>query len=437
MRIQRNILKLVFLFLFTNLSMNISWSQQVLDGIVAIVDDDVILKSEVDQNAYLMAVQSGIDPTKNPKQFNDFRKQILQGLINKEILLIQADKDTVQVEERIVDYHLQQQMDRIIQQLGGEDKVEEHFKTSITKVKKNYREQIREELRIQAVREQKVSGIKITRREVEEFYRTHKDSIPGIKETVDISHILIKPKPGKEATDEAIEKIKGLKKRIDNGEDFSKLATTFSDDPGTAERGGDLGFVSRGSFVREFEQVAFNLKPGQVSDPVKTQYGYHVIKMIEKRGEKIHVKHILVSPNPTREDLVEAADKIKSIHEKLKNGENFEALVKEYSEDETTVEKDGHLGTFEIDQLRETAKEFVFAISDTKEGEISEPVKTKFGFHVIRVNSREEPRELSLENDWERIKELARGKKTEREFQEWVSEIKQNVYVEIKELANL
>ncbi len=408
------------------------YGQNVLDRIVAIVDKDIILESEVAQGAYLLAMQMGIDLVKQPKEAAKLREATIENLINQKVLLLQAEKDTINADEKQVDAYLQQQMQSIIQQLGGEDKVEEYFGMTLSRVRRTYREQIEQNLRIAAVRDKKLATISVTRREVEEFFATHKDSIGKIKETVDISHILIEPKPGEEAKKAALAKIKALRERVLNGEDFATLAKQYSDDPGSAARGGDLGFMSRGEFVKEFEETAFNLKPGEVSDIVQTEFGYHIIKLEERRGEKIRARHILVAVKPSKEDEIRAAQKIKEIYNELKNGADFYELVKKYSDDKSTRDDKGHLGTFEVDQLRETAKEFIFALNGVQPGSYSEPVRTKYGFHILKLNRREEPRELSLDKDWDRIEKMALEYKRQKEFQKYINELKKNVYIEIK-----
>ena len=408
------------------------YAQQTLDKIVAIVDDDVILQSEVTQAAYYMALQLGIDPSSSSSEFEELQKNSLESLINQKLLLIQADKDTITADERQVDAYLQQQIQTIVQQLGGEDKVEEHFGTTMSRVRRNYREEIEKNFRIRAVQDQKMADIVVTRREVEQYFNTHQDSLQPIKETVDISHILVSPQAGEEAERAALERIDELRERIIQGEEFAELAKQYSDDPGSASRGGDLGFMSRGEFVREFEEAAFNLETGEISEPVKTEYGYHIIRMEEKRGEKIHTHHILIALKPSREDEIAAAEKIKEIHRQLREGASFIEMVEQYSTDESSRDLGGHLGKFEIDQLRQTAKEFIFVLQDVEVGGISDPVKTQFGFHILKLNAKEEPRPLTLEKDWDRIEARALEFKKQGMFQSWLEEIKQDVYVEIK-----
>ncbi|HQG44096.1 MAG TPA: peptidylprolyl isomerase [bacterium] len=410
-----------------------SQAQQVLDRILAVVDDDIILESEVAQGAYLTAMQYHIDPAKSPREFARLKSETLNNLINQKILLVQADKDTVKADEQQVERYLQQQMANVIQQLGGEDKVEEYFGAPLAKVRRNYREEIERNLRIRTVQSAKMQGIKISRREVEQYYKANKDSIGPIKETIDLSHILIKAAPGEAARKAAFDKAEALRARILAGEDFATLARENSEDPGSASRGGDLGFMSRGEFVREFEEAAFKLAPGEISPVITSQFGYHIIQMIERRGEKIDTRHILIVPKPSREDEIAAADTIKAIAKKLKEGANFTELVQRYSQDESSKADKGHLGIFEIDQLRERAKEFVFAVTGLKEGDYSDPVRTQYGFHILRVDHREAARELDFTKDYDRVHQLALDHKMQQTFNAWIAQLKEDIHVEIKD----
>jgi len=411
-------------------------AQQILDRIIAIVNDDVILESEVVQGAYLAAMQMQIDPTKSPAEFERLKKETLNNLVNQKILLVQADKDTIKAEDSQVEKYLQQQMQNLVQQLGGQEKVEEYFGTTMSKIRRNYRDEIERNLRIRQVQQKKFENIKISRREVEQFYRAMKDSIGPIKETVDISHILITVKPGEAAQRTAYEKAAALRERLLKGEDFAALAEANSEDPGSASRGGDLGLMSRGEFVREFEEAAFKLEPNQISEVVRTQFGYHILQLVERRGEKIRVRHILITIKPTREDEVAAADSIKKVYKLLKGGADFVEMVNRYSNDESSKADKGFLGHFEIDQLRDRAKEFVFAVKDVAPGQISEPVKTQYGFHILRVEAREKARDWDLNKDYDRLSRMALEAKTQKEFERWIEELKKDIYVEIKPIAN-
>ena len=288
------------------------------------------------------------------------------------------------------------------------------------KIRKDTRKILEEQLLVEKVRQEKFQKVSISRREVEDFYNNYQDSIPKLKETVDISHILKVVKPSVEAQTEAFKKISAIKKEIDAGADFAELAKKYSEDPASAKRGGDLGLISRGDFVKEYETVAFSLNDGEVSDIIQTQYGYHIIKMIERRGEKIHTRHILIRVMPSEKDEQQTID----------DGKDFSELALQYSNDENVTKDHGHLGTFETDKL--VIPQFKEVISTLKDGEISEPFKTDYGYHIVKLDKRSPARTISLDEDWQKIQEMAQNFKMEKEYRAWIDELKKQVPIEIK-----
>ncbi len=409
--------------------------QELLDRIVAIVDDEIILESEVTQTAWLMLMQMGLDPQRNPDKFLEFRKMAAQNIVTKELLVIQADKDTVEANEAEIEQHLQHQMQLAIQQAGGEDKLEEVFGMTMSRIRRNYREDIEKELRAKAVQDQKLMNVTVNSREVKEFFETMKDSLGSRNETVDLSHILIETKAGETARMNAMEKAIQVRRELVEGGDFAELAKEYSDDPGSAARGGDLGFMARDDFVREFAEAAFQLEAGQLSDIVESQFGFHIIQMIERRGEKIHTRHILISIKPTKQDEIDAAEKIKDVYRQLEEGGDFAELVVKYSDDESSKYDRGHLDTFEVNELRqmEMGKELLFALNGVGIGEYSEPVKTVYGFHILKLNAKDQAREFSLEKDYDRIEQMALTWKQQKVLEEWLAQMKKEVYIEYKD----
>ena len=267
---------------------------------------------------------------------------------------------------------------------------------------------------------------------MEEFYKTYKDSLPPLQGTVKISHILKIVAPSEEAQQAALQKIKNIKEQLTAGASFEELAKKYSEDPGSAQRGGDLGFVGRGDFVPEYEQAAFELKDGEISDIVQSSFGYHIIKMVERRGEKIHTKHILIQTVPTKEDEIRTVNELKEIRKKLMNGADWDKMALEYSDDENVVKDHGHLGVFEIDKLVIPA--FRQVVDTLKVGEISEPFKTEFGYHIVRLDDRQDKRKLDLEHDWDRIEMYAKNYKIEKEYRKWIAELKEQVPIQINKI---
>lgn len=412
-------------------STTLAWSQQLLDGIAAIVGDEIILESEVAQYAATLALQMKLDIQNEPQKFDELQKNSLQNLIVQKILLTKAREDTIVVEDSQVEQVLEQQINQWIQQIGSERKVEEYFGSSMNKIKRRVRKEIREHLMVEKLQQQKLQEVKITRQEVEQFYQTNRDSLPELKESVEISHILLQVTPGAESKQQAREKIAGILERLRSGEDFAELARQYSEDPGSAAKGGELGFIQRGDFVKDFEEKAFALQPGQISDIVETQFGFHIIQMLERRGEKINVRHILIRTRPTKADEERTLKLLLAIRDSCLAGADFAEMAKRYSNDETTADKGGYLGWFEVEKLQ--LPEFKSVVKELKIGEISQPFRTRFGYHIVKLLNRREGGKLSLQRDWEQIEQWALMDKRSRAMQKWVEELKKNLYIEIKD----
>ena len=403
---------------------------QIVDGIAAIVGDEVVLRSEVNQYTIQTALQMGIDIQKNPEKLKALKKQVLENLIVQKILLQKAKEDSIEVDDSQVDQALDNQIQQWIQQMGSQEKVEEYFGGSLSKIKRRFREDVKNRMLVDKLQQEKFQKIHISRPEVEQFYRTMKDSLPVQGPSVNISHILLTVKPSPQAKKEAYQRAEAILQQIKNGADFAELAKKYSEDPGSAAKGGDLGFVKRGDLVKPFEEVAFNLKPGQVSGIVETQFGYHIIQLLERKGEKIHVRHILIRVVPTEQDELAVVKEIKELYKKAKSGADFAELAKKYSDDATTKDKGGELGWFQLDQLK--VKEFRAVAETLKVGEVSEPFKTRFGYHILKMNDRREGGKMSLDKDWEQIEQWALARKRNQEFQKWVQSLRKNVYIDVK-----
>ncbi len=424
--------KIILFFCLLLITANQVKAQQVLDRIVAVVEDEIILSSELTQYSMNLAFQLRIDPRKDTEKFKELQKETLNNLINQKILLAKAEEDSILVEDRQVESVLEEQVNRMIGQMGGSvKKLEEYLAAPLSKIKRNFREDVRKNLKVETLRKTKFQEISINRREVEEFYRTMKDSLPVLKETVDISHILLEVSAGNKSEMEAKEKIEGLLERIKAGENFEEICRQYSEDPGSKAKGGEIGFMQRGDFVPEFEEVAFMLEPGELSDIVKTRFGFHIIQSIERQGDKVNVRHILIRLEPTTQDELETEKRIYEIRQMINEPDvTFEEIAKKYSDDEESKGQGGHLGLFEVENLQE--KEFKAAIASLKQGEVSEPFKTRFGWHILKLNSREDSRKITIEKDWEEIESWALNIKRQEEFDKWLEEIKKDIYVDVK-----
>lgn len=407
-----------------------SQAQQLADGIAAIVGKEIVLRSEIQQYMQTYIMQNKIQIKPGSPQFQKLKMQTLDRLIEQKLLLAKAEEDTLQVDEQMLDMRLKERMQYMINQTGSEDKLEKAFGSPIKKIKKDTRKVLAEQLLVEQVRAQRLRELKVSRREVENFYKTYKDSLPVVPETIDISHILMQIKPSEDAQQKGLQKAEKILQELKNGANFEELAAKYSDDPASAKRGGDLGTISRGDFVPEFENTAYKLKDGQISDIVQTQFGFHIIQMIERRGEKIHTRHILVRVVPTQEDEQKVIQKLAGIKKEIENGADFGAMALKYSDDKNVAKDKGHLGLFEKDRM--AIPQFTAVLSKMKPGDISDPFKTDYGYHIVRLNARNEGHKLTLKDDWAKIKEFALNFKMEKEYKSWIEELKKNVPIDIR-----
>lgn len=424
--------KFIFCILVMTLPfVGISQTHQFVDGIAAIVGDDVILYSEISGLVTQYAFQNKIDIARQPDLFEKLGNRFLQTMIDQKLLLIQADEDTIKADDDRVDQSLNQQLEYMINQAGSQETLEKYYSAPLFIIKRDLRKEITNQMRVGMLKEQRFKSIKISRKEVEKFYTQFSDSLPSRKASVDISHILLQVTPSEKSTQAALEKIRKIQEELKTGGDFAALAKKYSEDPGSAQNGGDLGYVTRGNFVKEFEEVAFALEKGQVSDIVQSQFGFHIIQMLDRQGERIHVRHILIRLQPSQADEEKVVEKLKKIRQKIVDGDStFEEMALKYSNDPNVAKDKGELGEFEEGGFQIEA--FATASAKLKEGEISEPFKTNFGYHIIRINRRTEARKYSLDKDWQQIEELALNHKREEEFQKWISNLRKEVPIIIK-----
>jgi len=402
----------------------------MVDGVAAVVEDELILYSDVQQYARLQASQMGITPYKNPEQYKQLEEEMLQSLIDQKIILAKAKEDSIEVKDREVDQMLQQQIDNMIQQAGSEAALRQAVGMNVRELKKEYREDVRKRLLVERYQQTKFSDVTVSRSEVEKFYKTYKDSLPEMPKRVNISHIVIKEKPNTLADSLAIAKLESIREQIQKGADFSAMAQKYSQDPGSRMNGGNLGFVARGTLVPAFEEKAFSLSPGEVSDIVKTEFGYHIIKLIDRRGEKIHVQHILIKPQVTEQDKNAIVNQLKEIRKEIKNGAPFDSLAREYSDDEDVGLNGGNLGWFNAKNLQIPAFK---AVLDTMHvGEISQPFQTDFGWHILRLNNVKTGGKMTLKKNWVEIEQIALQQKQTEEYQRWLQDLRKQFYVNVK-----
>lgn len=424
-----------FPILFTGVLLFInshSYSQELLDGVLAIVGDEMILKSDVQNTAKYWAFQLGVDPLTQEKEYNKITQEILQNLVNDKILLVKAKEDTITVDDQQVDDALEKRIQDLIRQLGSQEKLEAQFGSPIKKIKRDNREEVRKMLILEKLQNKKFGGVQVSRNEVQQFFETIQDSLPEKKPTVKLRHILLQIKPGQASRNLALERIRTIQERLKSGEPFEELAVKYSQDAGTASRGGNLGFVERGTLFQSFEDAAFQLEPGQVSEPVETPIGLHLIKLEEKRGDKILLKHILIPMEKGSNDEEETVQKLITIRNRILAGENFSSLAREASEDSVSKPLGGDLGWLPLEDLQIQA--FKSAVDTLKKGEMSMPFQTPFGYHLVMLEDEQSARKFTLDGDYEEFKNRAYQNKIQKLKEQWVRDLKKGIYIEIKDI---
>ncbi len=410
---------------------NFSQAQEVLDRIVAVVGNQTILESELTTQVQVFLAQSGMT-NPSPEQTQKLRSDILEQMINDRLILVQAEKDTsLKVTPNEIENALEQHIERLKSQFGSEEeflKQLEKENLTLKDLKRRFRQEVRNQILKDRLVQKRVAKVNVSAKAVKDFYEIYKDSIPEQPASVHLAHILLNIQPSQTTLDSLKTRLEKIRQEIVSGTDFASLAAKYSEDP-TAKSGGDLGFFQSGELDPDFEKAAFSLKPGEVSGVVRTQFGFHLIKLEEKKGDRIRVRHILLSAKPSENDLAEAQKKADSISLAIKNGADFTELVKQYSVDEESKAQNGDLGWYPVAQLEPV---FQQALADLKPGEYTPPVQSRFGLHIFKLLEKKEARKIDLETDRDAIKEMARRYKTNLEIQDWLKELKKTTYVEIK-----
>lgn len=420
-------MNLFFITLFFFLTA-IGYSQQAVDKIVAVVDNEIILQSELDFQVNLFAVQRNLDPNSRA-----LREQILNSLIEEKLIYAQAELDSIIVSDDEIEQRINYQINILSQQLGSLTNVEKQYGMSIERIKRELRDDVKKNVMIQRLQEKNFGNIRVTFPEVKEFFELYKDSLGSIPEKVTIYHIFQNPKSTERNKIKFKQKAQAILDSIKAGADFAEMAKKYSDDPGSSKVGGDLGFVKKGVFYPEFEAAAFKLKQGEISDVIESPAGYHIIQLIEKRGESIHTRHILIKIKTDDSADLNTIDFLTAVRDSIVKGfGTFQDYAKKYSEDKETAPFGGELGTFYINQLD---KPLLDAIGKLKEGDIGFPRRLEYsqgvyGYHIVYLKSRVPQHQPDLEKDYDELKKLATEYKRQKEYQRWINELKEKIFWE-------
>ena len=378
-----------------------------------------------------MAVfQQKLDPRKDGLKIQSLKNDIINTIVNRKVVLIMAELDSVEVDDKEVDRTLQQQVDNIIQQAGGEEAAEAALGQPLRVFKREYWYDVKDMLITQKYQRTLMSKVGVNRGDVESFFNSYKDSIPIFPTTAKIRHLLIDVEPGEEQIKKTTDLLKEIRMKILNKENtFAEMALKYSQDPSAKQAGGSLGFLKRGTLVTEFESVAFNLKPGEISEPVKTDFGYHIIETEEIRGDKINVRHILITPPTTEADESKAYKKAQALKDSSLTLNSFIENVKKHSKDEETRESGGNLGW--INPKTYPIPEFGMILNQIESGVCAGPVRTDLGYHLVWLEAFKPGGRANLSKHWTEIESMALNQKQSKWFEMWIEKSKKNVYISI------
>ena len=417
--------KKIFLLFFCG----VLFSQQsiLLDEIAAVVDDEIVLLSDVVLSANALAAQENVDPYKSPDEYKNLLLKSAESMIEQLVIIKMAEIDSVMVLEKDVDRALERQVQNIVSQAGSEEAAEQVLGRKISEFKRSYKDDMEGKLIAEKYTGELTRSIEITRLEVEDFFKTYKDSIPSFPKRYKVRHILIQITPSEESMKETELKALDILEEINKGLSFEDAAKKYSEDPGSKDNGGYLGFVPRGTFVKEFEKAAFTLAINTISKPIKTQFGFHIIEVLERSGERIGVRHILLQTKVVDEDKTKTYKTTSDFSKEINTKNNFISIAKEYSNDETTKDNGGLLGWIDTEVYQ--VEELSSIIKNIPENTCSAPILTDFGYHLLWVDAIEEGGPPTIEKNWIELEQLALNKKKSDWYNDWIEKIKTKVYI--------
>ena len=413
--------------------------ERTIDEIVAVVGDNILLRSEV--NGYVFnLMQQQQQPYSDQLWFS-----ALDNLINQKVLAEHASRDTtIEVTDEQVDQLLDQRVEQLIGQVGGQAEVEELYGKSIIQIKDDLRDDFRDQLLAEQFQSRKLQKIRVTPSEVRSWFSEFPvDSLPVLPEAVRISHIVRFPEVTDEAREDANLILTAIRDSIVTaGADFGEMAQSFSDDPGSASRGGRYQSSRLDDFVPEFAAVASRIEPGEVSEIFETQFGLHILRVNERRGDLVDLNQILIQFDRRKFDATGAIDLLTTLKDSVENsGADFAGLAKEFSEESFSAVRGGRVA----DPRNLDRNLYVEALGPTwsrtlitmEEGEISDPAEVELldgqrGFHIILLEDRIPEHKVSLETDYALVENLVLREKQASELEKWFVELRKDVYVDMK-----
>lgn len=420
------------------LFLNVNAQKRNIDKVVAVLGNNVILLSELNQQ-YAQYLNSG-----NPNN-ETVKCYILQQMLVQKLLKQQAEIDSVMVDDQQVDDEVDRRMRSSIQRAGGQDRLEQFLNKSILQYKDEIRPDIKDALVANKMQSKITENVSITPIEVKKYFESYnKDSLPDITTELEIGEIVLHPQLTKEEKQKYYDKLDAIRLRVKSGEDFGFLAKTYSEDPGSSPDGGDLGFFDRTQMAKEFTAWAFKLKAGEISPVFETEFGYHILQVIERRGEQVHARHILIRPAITPQSLERVKLHADTIYKNVLDKKiSFSAAASKYSDNKETKYNGGMMLYADNVTARTTfipadkIDPKIFMVVDTMQvGGLSQPVPFtaadgKEGYKILLLKSKIPPHKGNLDQDYAKFKEKAQEEKMDKVLSEWFEKRRESTYIKI------
>ncbi len=411
----------------------------VLDKVIAVVGKNMIKLSDLETTYLQQKQRFGIVENEYEEKCD-----IFEGLLINKLMLHQAQIDSVVVTQDRVDREMDNRVNYMIRQAGSREILEKQMRKTVPEIKEYYKDLIKENILINEISDKLTREIKVTPKEVEDYYNSiPADSIPTIDDEYEFSQIVILPKITKEEKEAVKQRLEGYRERVLQGDRFTTLATLYSEDPASAKKGGELGFFPRGFMVAEFEQVAFSLREGEVSPVFETKYGFHIIQLIERRGDQVNCRHILLQPKVSDMELFRTKQTLDSIHNLIKENKiTFEEAIKQFSDHPTKLTGGAIINPYtasarfpkeNINEMMENLDKIDF--SNYNQGDIISPTlfKTELGsaYRLIKITTKIPKHKINLREDYDKIYNSALESAKTKAIMEWANRRIPKTYIRL------
>lgn len=418
----------------------ISAQENVIDEVVWVVGDEAILKSQVEEQRLRMQYEG-------EKINGDPYCIIPEQLAIQKLFLHQAALDSIEMDESTVIQQVEARLNFYISQIGSKEKMEEYFNKPMSAIRDELREAVRDQGTVERMQYHLVDGVKVTPSEVRRFYESlPQDSIPFIPTSVEVQILTFEPKIPQEEIDDIKGRLRDYTDRVVKGESqFSTLAIMYSEDPASARNGGELGFMGRGEFVPEFSAVAFQLNdPKKVSKIIETEYGYHIVQLIEKRGDRANFRHILLTPHASEKELTATTARMDSLKADLDSAKfTFEDAVAYLSHDKNTRNNKGLLFNKQTGDshyyMEQLPAEVARVVESLEVGKVSKPfvmkdlTSNRDVVAIVKLKSRTPGHKATVYDDFQYLRGMLEAKRKDQIIQDFIKKKQAETYVRIKE----